>query len=201
MSILKSLARCVETIDKISYSVGMSVKWLLLVVTLLSAGNAIIRKFFGISSNGLLEAQWYMYSAVFLLGGAYCLQKNSHVRIDFLSNRLGAKLRNLIDVVGITFILIPFCYYIITLSWELFAKSWIMQEMSGNAGGLIRWPVYLVIPVAFGLLMLQAWAELIKRMLFLLGFWSDSIQEEDSDESLSLEEHAELVSTTCGKGD
>lgn len=172
----------VEGIDRVNLWVGKTVKWMLLAATLLSASNALIRKFFGISSNGMLEAQWYFFASVFLLGAAYAFQQNSHVRIDFLSARFTAKKRNLIDAVGICFILIPFCVFMISLSWGLFSSAWSTNEMSSNAGGLVRWPVYLLIPAGFALLLLQAVAELSKRTLFLLGKMEDSIPEDHSSE-------------------
>ena len=168
----------VTGIDKLNQGIGSVVKWLLLVATLLSAGNAIVRKVFDWSSNGMLEAQWYLYAAVFLLGSAYCLQQNGHVRIDFMSNRLSAKGRNLVDVFGLLLILIPFCVFLIDLSWGFFASAWASGEMSGNAGGLIRWPAYLLIPAGFFLLLLQGVAELTKRILFLCGKGPDSIAED-----------------------
>lgn len=174
-----ALKLMVGGVDRLNRYIGFVIKWLLLVATLLSAGNAITRKAFDISSNGMLEAQWYLYSAVFLLGGAYCFQKNGHVRIDFISSRLGPKGRNIVDLFGIGFILIPFCIFMISLSWSFFASAWATNEMSSNAGGLIRWPAYFLIPAGFFLLLIQGTAELIKRMLFLAGKLEDSISDED----------------------
>ncbi|MCQ9617454.1 TRAP transporter small permease subunit [Paenalcaligenes niemegkensis] len=165
-------------VDRLNRYIGAIIKWLLLVATILSAGNAITRKAFDISSNGMLEAQWYLYAAVFLLGGAYCFQCNGHVRIDFISNRLTAKGRNVVDIFGIGFILLPFCIFMISLSWGFFSNAWATNEMSGNAGGLIRWPAYLLIPSGFFLLLLQAVAELIKRVLFLAGKMDDPISDD-----------------------
>lgn len=180
----------IKIIDRLNNKVGESVKWLLLVVTVLSAFNAISRKMFGLTSNGMLEAQWYIYAAVFLLGGAYCLNKNSHVRIDFLSSRIGAKNRNIVDIFGLVFILAPFCLFMIYLSWFYFLSTWESGEMSNNAGGLVRWPVYLIIPTGFFLLFLQSLSEIAKRYLFLKGEIPDPIKEvEDFEKNdLSLNE-------------
>lgn len=155
----------------------------MLATTILSASNAITRKAFDLSSNGMLEAQWYLYAAVFLLGGGYAFLHNSHVRIDFISTRLGARGRNLVDIVGIAVVLIPFCLFVINLSWGFFTTAWHSGEMSGNAGGLVRWPAYLLIPAGFSLLLLQGLAELVKRLLFLTGKEPDSIAEEGSQDT------------------
>lgn len=176
---MNALKLLVAGVDRLNRCIGFSIKWLLLLATLLSATNAITRKAFDMSSNGMLEAQWYMYAAVFLLGGAYCFQKNGHVRIDFISNRLGARGRNIVDIFGIGFILIPFCIFMISLSWGFFMSAWTTNEMSSNAGGLVRWPVYLLVPAGFFLLLLQAGAELVKRVLFLAGQLEDSIADTD----------------------
>ncbi len=123
--------------------------WLILAAVLLSAGNAIVRKAFDIGSNALLEIQWYLFAAVFMLGAGYAFLKNSHVRIDFISNHLSPRTRNIIDIVGILVFLFPLCYLITTMSWPTVHNAWVSGEMSQNAGGLIRWPVYLLIPVGF----------------------------------------------------
>ncbi|OGA97955.1 MAG: C4-dicarboxylate ABC transporter substrate-binding protein, partial [Burkholderiales bacterium RIFCSPHIGHO2_12_FULL_61_11] len=163
MTALLSLSRL---IDKINTGVGKFTMWLILATTLISAGNAIVRKIFNVSSNGLLEIQWYLFAAVFLLGASYGFLKNSHVRIDFISSKLSHRARNWIDVVGILVVLIPFCLIIISLGWPFFMNAYVSGEMSQNAGGLTRWPAYLLIPVGFALLLLQAVSELIKRIAF-----------------------------------
>ena len=180
-------------IDRVNQSVGIFTTWLILATTLISAGNAIVRKAFDLSSNALLEIQWYLFAAVFLLASGYTFLKNAHVRIDFVSSRLSPRARNWVDVVGIVTVLFPFCLITIALSWPLFAKAWEMGEMSSNAGGLIRWPVYLMIPLGFALLMLQGLSELIKRVAFLRGQGGDSLAHQESDEEkLALELLAEV---------
>jgi TRAP-type mannitol/chloroaromatic compound transport system permease small subunit len=176
-------------IDRLNQSVGLLTTWLILATTLISAGNAIVRKAFDSSSNALLEIQWYLFAAVFLLGAGYGLLKNSHVRIDFISGMLTARTRNWIDVGGILLALFPFCAICIYLSWPLFMQAYTTGEMSSNAGGLIRWPVYALVPAGFALLMLQGVSELIKRMAFLVGQGEDVLS---SDETMS-DEQKELL--------
>jgi TRAP-type mannitol/chloroaromatic compound transport system permease small subunit len=175
MTPLLTLSR---VIDNISTFVGKSTMWLILVTTLISAGNAIVRKAFDMSSNGLLEIQWYLFAAVFMLGAGFGFLKNSHVRIDFISNRLTDRTRNWIDLLGIVLVLFPFCVLMVVLSWPVFVSAYNNGEMSQNAGGLIRWPAYLLVPVGFALLMMQGVSELIKRIAFLRGLIEDPIGEE-----------------------
>lgn len=162
-------------IDRLNTLIGKLTMWLILVTTLISAGNAIVRKAFDLSSNGLLEIQWYLFAAVFMLGAGYGFLKNSHVRIDFISSRLTDRTRNWIDIGGILLVLFPLCFLLISLSWPAFTNAFNNGEMSQNAGGLIRWPVYILVPIGFGLLMLQGLSELIKRIAFLRGVIADPI--------------------------
>jgi TRAP-type mannitol/chloroaromatic compound transport system permease small subunit len=187
MAPLLSLSRL---IDKLSTWVGKFTMWLILAVTLISSGNAIVRKAFDISSNGLLEIQWYLFAAVFMLGAGYGFLKNSHVRIDFISSLLSDRTRNWVDVFGILFVLFPFCILLIALSWPSFMGAYQNGEMSQNAGGLIRWPVYMLVPMGFSLLMLQGASELIKRIAYLRGLIPDPIGGEaaKSDDQKHLEE-------------
>jgi TRAP-type mannitol/chloroaromatic compound transport system permease small subunit len=188
-------------IDRMSTLVGQSTMWLILAVTIISALNAIIRKAFDVSSNAWLELQWYLFAAVFLLAAGYVFLKNAHVRIDFISSRLTARARNWIDVIGIVAFLIPLCLIVIRLSWPLFYNAYVSGEMSQNAGGLIRWPVFLMIPLGFSLLLLQAISELIKRIAFLRGVIDDPLesQTEKSDEEKLLEELA-AAAEKAGRG-
>ncbi len=183
-------------IDRFTTLIGRLSMWLILATTLISAGNAIVRKAFDISSNGLLEIQWYLFAAVFMLGAGYGFLKNSHVRIDFISSKLSDRTRNWIDVGGILLVLLPLCVLLITLSWPPFIGAFNNGEMSQNAGGLIRWPVYMLVPVGFGLLMLQAFSELIKRIAFLRGVIADPIGGDagKSDDQIAAERlEAELA--------
>jgi TRAP-type mannitol/chloroaromatic compound transport system permease small subunit len=192
MSFLLKISRL---IDAFSDLIGKLVMWLVLAATLISAGNAIVRKLFDSSSNALLEIQWYLFAAVFMLGGGYAFLRNAHVRIDFISSRFSARGRNWVDLVGILVFLFPLCYMMSTLGWPLFERAWNTGEMSSNSGGLIRWPVYGLIPLGFAILFLQGTSELIKRMAFLTGSGPDVLAHEGpSDEELlaqQLREEAE----------
>lgn len=198
---MTALSQWSRRIDSVNLFVGKITLWLILITTLISAGNAIVRKAFDTSSNALLEIQWYLFAAVFLLGAGYSFLKNAHVRIDFLASRFSPRTRNWIDVVGILCVLFPFCYMCITLSWPLVVQAYQSGEMSSNAGGLIRWPVYLMLPLGFVLLWLQAVSELFKRIEFLRGTGSDSLSDADhkSDEQKHLEElEAKAASQLAG---
>ncbi|KMJ54236.1 sugar transporter [Vogesella sp. EB] len=166
MQLLLALSRL---IDAINARIGQAASWLVLVVVLISAGNAVVRKLFNISSNGLLEIQWYLFSAIFLLAAAYTLQKNEHIRIDLLVGKLSERGQAVVDIVGTLLFLMPVCYLLISFGWPMFIDAWNSGEMSSDAGGLVRWPVFLLIPVGFALLMAQGLSELIKRVAFLQG--------------------------------
>jgi TRAP-type mannitol/chloroaromatic compound transport system permease small subunit len=170
-------------IDGFTSLVGKVMMYFLLATTLISAGNAIVRKVFDISSNAWLEIQWYLFAAVFMLGSGYAFLKNAHVRIDFISSKFSARGRNMVDVFGIVVFVFPLCYIMTKLSWPVFSNAWNSGEMSSNAGGLIRWPVYGLVPLGFTLLAVQAVSELIKRVAFLMGQGPDVLAtDEPSDE-------------------
>jgi TRAP-type mannitol/chloroaromatic compound transport system permease small subunit len=156
-------------VDGLSERIGQLAMWLILLATFISATNAIVRKTVGVSSNAWLEIQWYLFAAVFMLGGGYAFLRNAHVRIDFISNKFSPRTRNWIDVGGIVIFLLPLCYLMFVEGWPIFERAWVSGEMSSNAGGLIRWPVLLLIPLGFALLALQGVSELIKRWAFLTG--------------------------------
>jgi TRAP-type mannitol/chloroaromatic compound transport system permease small subunit len=176
---MQFLLRMSRGIDWISEKVGAVIIWLVLAAVLISATNAVIRKVFNIGSNAWLEAQWYLFAAVFMLGAGYTFLHNAHVRIDFISGKLTPRARNVIDIVGIVAFLAPLCWLLIDLSWPLFVNAWNSGEMSQNAGGLIRWPVYLMIPVGMTLLLMQATSELIKRIAFLRGLIPDPLAHKE----------------------
>jgi TRAP-type mannitol/chloroaromatic compound transport system permease small subunit len=187
-------------IDRVNTWIGKLAMWLVLATTLISAGNAIVRKAFDTSSNALLEIQWYLFAGVFMLAAGYAFLANAHVRIDFVASRLSARTRNWIDVIGIVAVLFPFCLIAINLSWPLFTNAWVSGEMSSNAGGLIRWPVYLLIPLGFVLLMLQGVSELVKRIAFLQGQGPDVLAHQVSDEEkLAQELAAQAEAKTTAK--
>ncbi|WP_051609252.1 TRAP transporter small permease subunit [Fodinicurvata fenggangensis] len=166
MGFLIGLSRA---IDSLNGFIGRCVYWLILIVVLISAGNAISRYLFSLSSNAWLEIQWYLFSAVFLLGAGYTLLRNEHVRIDVLYARLSPRRKAWIDIIGGLFFLLPVAIFIMVLSWPMFHNAFVRMEMSGNTGGLIRWPVLLLMPVGFFLLSLQGVSEVIKRIAFLAG--------------------------------
>lgn len=166
---MNALLKWSKAIDALNEAVGKATTWLILVVALLSAGNALSRYTFNLSSNAMLEAQWYLFSAIVLFCSGYVLKKNEHIRIDVIAGRLSERTQNWIDVFGILIFLLPMAIMIAWLSWPVFVNAWKSGEMSSNFGGLIRWPVRLMLPVGFALLILQAVAELIKRMAFLTG--------------------------------
>ncbi|MDQ7743991.1 TRAP transporter small permease subunit [Hydrogenophaga pseudoflava] len=182
MSFLLSLSRL---IDALTERIGKLAMWFILATTMISAGNAIVRKIFDTSSNAFLEIQWYLFAAVFMLGSGYAFLRNAHVRIDFISSKFSARGRNWVDVLGILIFVFPLCYMMATLGWPLFMNAYESKEMSSNAGGLIRWPVYALIPAGFALLALQSVSELIKRIAFLTGSGPDVLAHEGpSDEEL-----------------
>ena len=166
MKILLGLAKLIDALNE---SVGRITIWLVLVATLISAGNALVRYVLSDSSNAWLEIQWYLFGAVFLLGAGYTLKHNGHVRIDILYGRLGQRGQAWIDLLGGLFFLLPLAALMAWLSWPIFAEAWRTMEHSSDSGGLLRWPVKLLLPLGFGLLALQGVAEIIKRIGVLSG--------------------------------
>jgi len=136
---------------------------------LISAGNAFSRYAFSISSNAWLEIQWYMFGALVMLGASYTLKRNEHVRVDIVYTNLPTRAQIWVDIVGTLLFLLPAAVILTYLSWPIFHNAWVMDEMSNNAGGLIRWPVKIFLPLGFGLLSLQGFSELIKRIAMLTG--------------------------------
>ena len=166
---MKGLLAIARWIDGLNERIGRAVYWLVLVVALVSAGNAVSRYGFDSSSNAWLELQWYMFAAIFLLAAGYTFKHNGHVRIDVIYGRLSPKTQAVIDLIGTVLFLLPMALLIMWLSWAGFAASYEINEVSPDAGGLLRWPVKLMIPLGFALLALQGVAEIIKRIAFLTG--------------------------------
>jgi TRAP-type mannitol/chloroaromatic compound transport system permease small subunit len=166
---MNALLAFARLIDALTEHVGRVVIWLVLVATLISAGNALARYALGESSNAWLEIQWYLFGAMFLLAAGYTLKHNGHVRIDIVYNRLGPRGQAWIDLAGGLLFLLPMAGLLAWLAWPMFVDAWVTQEMSPDAGGLLRWPVKLLLPVGFGLLALQGIAEVIKRIGVLSG--------------------------------
>lgn len=184
---MASLLGLSRIIDGVTAFIGRWISWLLLGAVLVSAGNAIIRKVFDISSNAWLELQWYLFGAVFMLGAAYTLQRNEHIRIDIVSGMLTQRARHWIDVVGHLLFLLPLT---IVMTWEMLpwvGQAVISGEMSGSAGGLILWPARLCLLVGFVLLLLQAISELIKTIAHMRGFISSAGPHERSAANILLE--------------
>lgn len=167
------LLKLSQLIDWLNERVGKGAFWLVLIMAVISAGNASYRFVFNDSSNGMLEIQWYLFAAVFLLCSPYTLQKNEHVRIDVLSGKLSPRGLAVIDIIGTLFFLLPMVVLVLYLSVPLVAESYKINEYSANAGGLIRWPVKILLPIGFTLLALQGVSELIKRVAFLMGLIGD----------------------------
>jgi TRAP-type mannitol/chloroaromatic compound transport system permease small subunit len=186
------LLKLSRLIDAMNTWIGKLTMWLVLAAVLISAGNAIIRKAFNIGSNAFLEIQWYLFAGVFMLGVGYVMLKNAHVRIDFVSSKLSKRTNAIIDAIGIIVFTIPLSVIMIDLGWPLFMRAYTSGEMSQNAGGLIRWPVMILVPLGFAILLLQSVSELIKRFGYLTGHLDEPFPLEDgkTDEERLAEELA-----------
>ena len=166
---MNPLLKLSGAIDRCNLWVGKGVMWLVLAAVLISAANATARKAFNVGSNAYLEIQWYLFAAVFLLAAGYTMLHQEHVRIDVLLSRFSRRTQVKIEIFGIVCFLFPFVFAVIDLVWPLVAKAYISGEVSSNAGGLIRWPVFALVPLGFALLGIQGVSELIKRVAFLAG--------------------------------
>ena len=177
-------------VDRATERLGRTIYWLVLAAVLISAANAVVRKAFNYSSNSFLEIQWYLFSVIFLFLAGYTLKNNEHVRIDIITGRLSARTRAAIDIFGTLFFLLPMAILIMWLSWPVFVDSYVRNEVSTNAGGLIIWPARLMVPVGFFFLIVQALSELIKRIAFLKGLAPDpgeKVVEKTAEELLAEE--------------
>jgi len=186
------LLRISRFIDGLNEFIGRWLAWLVLVAVLISAVNAAVRKAFDMSSNAFLEIQWYLFAAVFLLSAGYTLMRQEHVKIDVLLHRFERRTQIKIEIFGLLFFLMPFVFSVIHLVWPLVTKAYIHGEMSSNAGGLIRWPVFALVPAGFALLGLQGVSELVKRVAFLKGA-ADDPGKKKSQEKTAEEELAEAI--------
>ena len=187
MKLLLGLSRAIDALNE---QVGKLTYWLILAAVLISAGNAIVRYAFNMSSNAWLEIQWYLFSFVFLFCAGYTLLHNQHVRIDVVSGQLSGRARAWIDILGTIFFLLPMAIAIMWLSWPVFLDAYRSGEVSTNAGGLLVWPGRLMLPVGFCLLILQGVSELIKRIAFLRGLIPDPAEKDEgpTDEELLAEQ-------------
>ena len=191
---MQALLALSRAIDRLNAFVGKYSIWLIFAATFISAANAIVRKAFDTSSNAFLEVQWYLFAWSFLIAAGYTLLHREHVRIDVVNSRLSKKAQVWIDIIGFAFFLTPLCLTILWLSMPVVIQMYQSGEVSGNPGGLIRWPVWAAIPVGITLLLLQGISELIKRIAFLtgdgpdpMGKLSDKSAEEELAEVLRAE--------------
>ena len=163
-------------IDSVNEKIGYVCNWLVLLACVVSAGNAMVRYAYDTSSNAWLEVQWYMFAVMVMFGASYTLKRNEHVRVDLLYMTLSRRGQLWIDILGTLFFLLPACIILAWLSWPFFMQSFNVYEHSSNAGGLVRWPIKLVLPIGFALVSLQGLSELIKRVAFLNGYAVDSLE-------------------------
>jgi TRAP-type mannitol/chloroaromatic compound transport system permease small subunit len=168
MDSVQALLAVSRAIDWVNARLGAVACWLVLIACLISAGNAASRYLFSASSNAWLEVQWYMFAGMVLLGGPYTLKVNEHVRVDLIYSAVSERVRIWIDILGCLLFLLPICIILIYFTWPWFLDSWRIDETSSNAGGLIRWPVKLILPLGFALMALQGISELIKRVEALI---------------------------------
>ena len=185
---MQALLRLSRAIDGLNRFIGKYAIWLIFAATAISAANAIVRKAFDTSSNAFLEVQWYLFAWSFLIAAGYTLLHREHVRIDVINSRLSKKTQVWIDIIGFALFLTPLCITILWLSTPVAIQMYQSGEVSGNPGGLIRWPVWAAIPVGITLLMLQGWSELIKRIAFLTGNGPDpmgKLQDKSAEEELA----------------
>ena len=185
---MRVLLKFSNAVDWLNRQIGKYAIWLILASTVISGVNALVRKIFNFSSNAFLEVQWYLFAAAFLLAAGYTLLNNEHVKIDVIYSKFSRPKQIWIDIIGFTFFLTPVCLAVLWYSMPFFLKGYHSGEMSNNAGGLIRWPVYALMPIGFTLLMLQGWSELIKRFAFLQGLIEDpgvKREEKSAEEELA----------------
>jgi TRAP-type mannitol/chloroaromatic compound transport system permease small subunit len=168
MAVLLAFSRAV---DALSVQLGRLADWCVLLACLLAAGNAGLRYAFSMGSNASLEAQWYLFAAIVMLGGGYTLFRNGHVRVDLLYGALPDRARIWVDVVGISLFLLPAMALLAWMSWPFFLDSWAQNETSSSPGGLLRWQMKLLMPLGFALITAQGLSELIKRVAVLRGHW------------------------------
>ena len=166
MNALLGVCRAIDALSQGAARIAMA---LVLLCALVSAANALSRYGFHLSSNAWLELQWYMFGAIVLLGAPHLLNTNGHIRVDLFYSKLSDRQRAWLDLSGLIVFLMPFAVFMAYISWPWFVESWSIQETSANAGGLLRWPVKLLLPLGFGLLILQAVSEVIKRVAALMG--------------------------------
>ena len=166
---MEYLLKFSKVVDWVNAKLGILANASVLLACVVSAANAMIRYAFDISSNAWLELQWYLFAVVVMFGASYTLQRNEHVRVDVFFMQLSPKMQAWVDIIGGILFLLPACAVIGYYSWPFFLESWIRNEISSNAGGLLRWPVKFMIPLGFFLLFMQGLSEIIKRVAVLEG--------------------------------
>lgn len=202
---MQALLAFSRAVDRLNAFVGKHCIWLILAATLISALNAIVRKAFNYSSNAFLEVQWYLFAWSFLIAAGYTLLQREHVRIDVVNSRLRKRTQVWIDIIGFALFLTPVCLLVLYLGVPMVISKFQSGEVSGNPGGLIRWPVWVALPLGFALLMLQGWSELIKRVAFLKGMGPDPMgrlnsqtDEEALIEALRMRDKTAAPAPTAG---
>lgn len=190
---MKLLLRLSRAVDWLNNQIGHLVYWLVLAAVLISSANAMSRYALNKTSNGWLEMQWYLFAAIFLLCSGYTFLHNEHIRIDVVAQRFSRRTQIWIDIFGTIFFMMPMTIYIMVLGWSMFSESYSVHEVSADPGGLLRWPVKLLVPVGFFLLTLQGLSELVKRIAFLMGMIPDPLEKH-------VEAALEMVQDEVGEG-
>jgi TRAP-type mannitol/chloroaromatic compound transport system permease small subunit len=165
---VRALLKISLAMDWISERIGYIASVAVLLTALISAGNAFVRYILDISSNGWLEIQWYLFAGIVMLGAPVVLRLNEHVRVDLIYGRLKGNAPVYVDLFGLIFFLMPVMALMAYLSWPLLVKMYLTHEMSNNAGGLVRWPAMAMLPIGFGLMVLQGLSEIVKRIAYLM---------------------------------
>jgi TRAP-type mannitol/chloroaromatic compound transport system permease small subunit len=192
-SLLKALLPATRVIDAINVWIGKRVAWLIIAAVLVSAVNATVRKVFDTSSNAWLELQWVLFSVVFLLCSPWTLLANEHIRIDIVNNLLPQRARNIIDVVGHAFFLLPLTIVMVITGVPFFLSSYAVNEQSLNAGGLPQWPSKALIMIAFAMLFMQGLSELVKRIAVMRDLIPDPYASQKSSLEIEAEEIIEAM--------
>ena len=168
---MSALLKFALAVDWVSKRLGWAASLAVLLTAMISAGNAFVRYLLDISSNGWLEIQWYLFAGIVMLGAPIVLALNEHVRVDLVYGRLKNNGAVYVDLFGLVFFLLPVMGLMAYLAWPLLVKMYLTHEMSNNAGGLVRWPAMLMLPLGFGLMFLQGFSEIIKRIAYLRGIY------------------------------
>ena len=165
---MNALLACARGIDWLTDRLAAVAKAAVLLSCLISAGNALVRYAFNTSSNGWLEIQWYLFAACVMLGAAQVLRVNEHVRVDVFYGRLGSRTKVWVDLFGLSCFLLPAMAVMLYFAWPVFMRTLLSHEVSESAGGLVRWPAMLMLPLGFALVLAQGLAEIVKRIGWLL---------------------------------